>query len=142
MLIPASGKATAITFGTSTWRTARGELSKDASGGRTAMVLFSPGVAATAAGAGGAKSPLAKGTFRVTEHTVGDRGPGAMFAGVAGLGGVAATLAVRPLAHAMAWAFAGTGVVVFLGPTAGLRLADTASGDAEVRARPGGRDPC
>ena len=40
VLIPASAKTTPITFGSSAWQTARGELSKDTSGSRTAGWLL------------------------------------------------------------------------------------------------------
>src|SRR5690606_34368587 len=76
-LVAPSGTTSPITFGSNSWQVATGETSKDENEARTAIVLFPPGVRATARAAGKERA-LEGGTLRITEFTRGERGFAAM----------------------------------------------------------------
>ncbi len=77
-LLSPSGKATPLTFGATDWQVASGEPSSDESAARNAVVLVPPGTRAEAVKPDGTRSPLAKGTLRLTEFSRGARGPSAL----------------------------------------------------------------
>jgi RHS repeat-associated protein len=79
VLLPASATATAVALATATGPiVARGDSVTDSSGTRRQDVLFRPGTHATMTLADGTKQPLDTFHLRMTEYTVGDRGPQAM----------------------------------------------------------------
>lgn len=76
-LIPASSTTTSVTFD-NTWHVAQGDEVTDDSGTRTPVVLFPPDTTATMVLDDESEEELDAGTLRMTEYTVGDRGPAAM----------------------------------------------------------------
>ncbi len=79
VLLPRSELVTAISLnGSGPLQVARSEASEDASGRRAPVVFFPGGTQATALGADGNEVPLDNLGVRLTEFTVGDRGPQAM----------------------------------------------------------------
>jgi hypothetical protein len=78
VLVAPSAKGTPVAFGSAEWQVASGETSRDESDPRTAVVLVPPGTRAEVVKASGDKTPLERGTLRVTEYTRGSRGPSAM----------------------------------------------------------------
>jgi hypothetical protein len=79
VLKPRSNVATRVTLsGGDTLQVVRAEASEDVSGRRSPVVLFPPGMGAMAQAADGSEMPLDSLNVRLTEFTVGDRGPDAM----------------------------------------------------------------
>ena len=78
VMIPYDAAATVVTFGAPLAQVARGSAITDEAGARQATLVFQPGTMATLALPGGGMQPLALGTIRATEFTVGPAGPQAM----------------------------------------------------------------
>ncbi len=70
--------ATVIELGASTIQIARGKVETDADGSRQATVLVPPQTRATLVAPDGTETPASSLTLRITEYTVGERGPRAM----------------------------------------------------------------
>jgi RHS repeat-associated protein len=74
-LVPQDTVSTPISFGSSSFQVASGSPVTDADGTRQLSLFVPPGTGATMHFEGGASAPLATGTLRLTEYTVGPRGP-------------------------------------------------------------------
>ena len=83
-LVPFDSNATSVTFssGTTSVQTAQGSTQTDSNGSRQQTVLFPAGTTASMVMPNGSTQPLASGTVRATEFTVGANGPTAMPAGL------------------------------------------------------------
>jgi RHS repeat-associated protein len=78
MLLPLDERVTPVQFGSATTQVHEASMQVDADGRRHAMLIFHPGTTAMLHQPDGTTAPLALGSVRVTEFTVGPDGPAAM----------------------------------------------------------------
>ncbi|MEM9863032.1 MAG: hypothetical protein AAF938_15660, partial [Myxococcota bacterium] len=78
VMIALDSRGTSVAFGGGDYVVHRSSTETDADGSRQVTVLVPPGTSAELVMPDGTRSPMASGTLRTTEYTVGDNGPDAM----------------------------------------------------------------